>query len=37
MGCCGSSLNRHARRHFHTGSHPIIQSSEPGEERRCAT
>jgi len=31
VGCCDSSLNRHARRHFHGTEHPIIQSYEPGE------
>jgi uncharacterized UBP type Zn finger protein len=34
VGCCDSSPNRHARRHFHSSSHPIIQSFEPGEDWR---
>ena len=32
VGCCDSSLNRHARRHFEETGHPIIQSFEPGED-----
>jgi uncharacterized UBP type Zn finger protein len=31
VGCCDSSPNRHARRHWQTSGHPIIQSVEPGE------
>jgi uncharacterized UBP type Zn finger protein len=34
VGCCDSSPNRHARAHFHTTAHPIIQSFEPGEDWR---
>lgn len=34
VGCCDNSRNRHARRHFHETSHPIIQSYEPGEAWR---
>jgi uncharacterized UBP type Zn finger protein len=34
VGCCDNSKNRHARRHFHETSHPIIQSYEPGESWR---
>ncbi len=32
VGCCDSSTNKHARRHFHETSHPIIASHEPGED-----
>jgi uncharacterized UBP type Zn finger protein len=32
VGCCDSSKNRHATRHFHTTDHPVIQSLEPGED-----
>ena len=32
VGCCDDSPNRHATKHFHTTSHPIIKSFEPGEE-----
>jgi uncharacterized UBP type Zn finger protein len=31
VGCCDSSPNRHATKHFRTTRHPIIQSFEPGE------
>jgi uncharacterized UBP type Zn finger protein len=31
VGCCDSSPNRHARRHFHATGHAVIQSLEPGE------
>jgi hypothetical protein len=32
VGCCDSSPNRHATRHFHATHHPIIKSFEPGED-----
>jgi uncharacterized UBP type Zn finger protein len=31
VGCCDSSPNRHATAHFHTTSHPLVRSQEPGE------
>jgi hypothetical protein len=31
IGCCDDSLGRHARVHFETSGHPIMQSFEPGE------
>jgi len=31
VGCCDSSKNRHARKHFHDSTHPLIRSAEPGE------
>jgi uncharacterized UBP type Zn finger protein len=31
VGCCDSSPNRHATRHYHATGHPIIKSLEPGE------
>lgn len=31
VGCCDSSKNRHARKHFHETHHPIISSIEQGE------
>ncbi len=31
MGCCDSSKNRHATRHYEATSHPVIRSMEPGE------
>ncbi len=32
IGCCDSSPNTHATKHFHASGHPIIQSYEPGED-----
>lgn len=34
VGCCDSSKNRHATRHFGAVHHPIIRSFEPGESWR---
>jgi uncharacterized UBP type Zn finger protein len=34
VGCCDSSKNKHATKHFHATSHPIIRSFEPGETWR---
>jgi uncharacterized UBP type Zn finger protein len=31
MGCCDSSKNTHASRHFREAKHPMIRSAEPGE------
>ncbi len=31
VGCCDSSKNKHATRHFHTSAHPVMRSVEPGE------
>ena len=36
VGCCDSSPNRHATKHFHASSHPVIRSHEPGEDRTVA-
>lgn len=32
VGCCDSSPNTHATKHFHATQHPIIRSVEPDEE-----
>lgn len=32
IGCCDSSLNRHATAHFQETGHSIIRSFEPGED-----
>jgi uncharacterized UBP type Zn finger protein len=32
VGCCDSSKNKHATKHFHATEHPIIRSIEPGED-----
>jgi len=31
VGCCDSSENKHATKHFHGSKHPLIRSIEPGE------
>jgi uncharacterized UBP type Zn finger protein len=31
VGCCDSSPNKHATKHFRTTKHPLIRSIEPGE------
>ena len=32
VGCCDSSKNKHATKHFHATKHPIMRSFEPGED-----
>ncbi len=32
VGCCDSSKNRHATKHFRSSHHPLVQSKEPGED-----
>lgn len=32
VGCCDSSKNRHATKHYRATAHPIIKSLEPGEQ-----
>jgi uncharacterized UBP type Zn finger protein len=34
VGCCDSSKNKHATKHFHATNHPIIRSFERGEDWR---
>jgi uncharacterized UBP type Zn finger protein len=31
VGCCDSSPNRHATKHYHATKHPIVRSFQPGE------
>lgn len=31
VGCCDSSKNKHATKHFRASGHPVIQSFQPGE------
>ena len=31
VGCCDSSKNKHATKHFHETKHPLVRSIEPGE------
>jgi uncharacterized UBP type Zn finger protein len=32
VGCCDSSPNKHATKHFHATQHPVVRSFEPGED-----
>lgn len=32
IGCCDSSQGKHATKHFHATTHPIVESFEPNEE-----
>lgn len=32
VGCCDSSKNKHATKHFHLTQHPLMQSIERGED-----
>ena len=34
VGCCDSSKNKHAAKHYHTTGHAIIKSAEQGEDWR---
>ena len=34
VGCCDSSKNKHATKHYHRAHHPIVKSLEPGEDWR---
>ncbi|WP_344116180.1 Na+/H+ antiporter [Kribbella alba] len=34
VGCCDSSPERHATKHFESEGHPVMRSFEPGEEWR---
>ena len=31
VGCCDSSRNKHATRHFHSTAHPVVRSFEKHE------
>lgn len=31
VGCCDSSKNKHATKHFNKTNHPVMRSLEPGE------
>jgi len=30
VGCCDSSKNKHATKHFHATGHPVMRSAMPG-------
>lgn len=32
VGCCDSSKNKHATKHYKKTTHPVIRSFEPGED-----
>ncbi|MEP6691494.1 MAG: UBP-type zinc finger domain-containing protein [Gemmatimonadaceae bacterium] len=32
VGCCDNSPGTHAAKHFHSSTHPIMRSFEPGED-----
>jgi uncharacterized UBP type Zn finger protein len=32
VGCCDSSKNKHATKHFNVTSHPVMKSFQPGEQ-----
>lgn len=32
VGCCDTSKNKHATKHFHATEHPVIQSFQPDED-----
>ena len=34
VGCCDSSVRKHASAHFHQAKHPVMRSIEPGEAWR---
>lgn len=34
VGCCDSSPNKHATKHFHSSQHPVVKSFQPGENWR---
>lgn len=34
VGCCDSSPNTHATKHYHATKHPVMQSAQPGEDWR---
>ena len=34
VGCCDSSKNKHATKHYQSTRHPVIRSFEPGESWR---
>jgi len=32
VGCCDSSIGKHATKHYHATGHPVIRSAEPGAD-----
>ena len=37
VGCCDSSVGKHATKHFHATKHPVMRSVEPGKAGGGAT
>jgi uncharacterized UBP type Zn finger protein len=34
VGCCNSSKNKHATKHFKASNHPLVESAQPDEDWR---
>jgi uncharacterized UBP type Zn finger protein len=34
VGCCNSSKNKHATKHFKSSNHPLVESAQPDEDWR---
>jgi uncharacterized UBP type Zn finger protein len=34
IGCCNSSKNKHATKHFKASNHPLVESAQPDEDWR---
>jgi uncharacterized UBP type Zn finger protein len=34
IGCCNSSKNKHATKHFKASKHPLVESAQPDEDWR---
>jgi hypothetical protein len=34
VGCCNSSKNKHATKHFKASDHPLVESAQPDEDWR---
>ncbi len=32
VGCCDSSVHKHATKHFHSTQHPLMRSFQPGDD-----
>jgi uncharacterized UBP type Zn finger protein len=34
VGCCNTSKNKHATKHFKSSNHPLVESAQPDEDWR---
>jgi uncharacterized UBP type Zn finger protein len=34
VGCCNTSKNKHATKHFKASNHPLVESAQPDEDWR---